>query len=102
DTQASSRARPVESAGDRAAVERRQDWGEAPDVLGFVGRTEELAVLSRWVLDERSRLVAVVGMGGIGKTSLVARLAEGVVPSFERIYWRGLRDAPPISDWLAG
>ncbi len=44
-------------------VERRQDWGEAPDVLGFVGRAEELATLRRWVLEEGSRLVAVLGMG---------------------------------------
>src|SRR5438105_4063525 len=46
--------------------ERRQDWGEAPDVLGFVGRAEELTTLRDWVLQERCRLVAVVGTGGIG------------------------------------
>ena len=83
-------------------LERAQDWGEAPDVLGFVGRAEELALLQRWVLEERSRLVAVLGMGGIGKTSLAAKLAQEVAPSCARVYWRSLRDAPPISDWLVG
>ena len=43
-----------------------------------------------WVLEERCRLVAVLGMGGIGKTSLAARLAQDVAPSFERVYWRSL------------
>ena len=84
------------------AVKRAQDWGEAPDTMGLVGRTDELALLRRWVLDEGCRLVAVLGMGGIGKTSLTAKLAQEVAPGFERIYWRSLRDAPPVSDWLAG
>ena len=47
-------------------------------------------------------MVAVLGMGGIGKTSLAARLAQQVAPSFERVYWRSLRNAPPASEWLAG
>ena len=69
---------------------------------GFVGRAAELATLREWVLTERCRLVAVLGMGGIGKTILVARLAHGVAPTFQRAYWRSLRDAPPISEWVAG
>jgi NACHT domain/WD domain, G-beta repeat len=79
-----------------------QDWGEASDVLGFVGRTDELSQLQRWVVDERCRTVAVVGIGGIGKTALAARLAQDVAPRFERVYWRSLRDAPPPGTWLAG
>jgi hypothetical protein len=56
----------------------------------------------QWVLDERCRLVGMVGMGGIGKTSIAARLAQDVAPAFERVYWRGLRNAPPVGEWLAG
>ena len=83
-------------------AERGQDWGEAPDTMVFVGRAEELALLSRHVLEERCRLVAVLGIGGIGKTSLAARLAQTVAPSFERVYWRSLHNAPPVGEWLAG
>jgi len=83
-------------------VESDQDWGAAPDVLGFVGRAEELAKLREWVLDQSCRVVAVLGMGGIGKTLLAARLAQDTAPKFERLLWRTVRDAPPISDWLSG
>jgi WD40 repeat protein len=82
--------------------ERRQDWGEAPDVIGFVGRAEELATLREWVLEERCRLAGVLGMGGIGKTALGSRLAQDAAPSFLRVYWRSLRDALPAGEWMAG
>jgi hypothetical protein len=42
------------------------DWGEAPDTLGFVGRADELALAHRWVVDERCRLVAILGTGASG------------------------------------
>jgi len=83
-------------------VEHRQDWGEAPDVLRFVGRTEELATLRDWVLQLRCRLLVVRGTGGVGKTTLAARLAQDVAPTFETVYWRSLRDAPSINEWLGG
>jgi hypothetical protein len=51
-------------------VERGQDWGEAPDILGFVGRAAELTTLRGWVLGQRCRLVAVLGLGGVGKRHL--------------------------------
>jgi WD40 repeat protein/transcriptional regulator with XRE-family HTH domain len=81
-------------------TDQRQDWGEAPDTADFVGRTDDLALLRGWVLDEGCRLISLLGMGGVGKTSLAARLAHEVAPNFEHIYWRSLRDAPPVSDWL--
>jgi WD40 repeat protein/transcriptional regulator with XRE-family HTH domain len=86
----------------RPVMERRQDWGDAPDVRGFVGRARELASLRDWVLGDACRVVAVLGMGGIGKTSLTARVAQDLAPSFERVYWRGLRDAPSVRELLAG
>jgi len=43
-----SPAQPPVGAADIGGVERRQDWGRiAPDVIGFVGRAEELATLSQ-------------------------------------------------------
>src|SRR5919204_4627639 len=92
--QASEVTREVTTAGPAVRpvgggpVEGDQDWGESPDVPGFVGRAEELATLGEWVRDERCRLVAVLGMGGIGKTVLAARLAQDMTPTFQRLFWR--------------
>jgi hypothetical protein len=82
--------------------ERRHDWGDAPDVLRFLGRAEELGVLREWVLQDRCRVVAMLGLGGIGKTMLATRLAHDVAPGFQRVYWRSLRNAPSASEWLGG
>jgi hypothetical protein len=80
-------------------LERRQDWGDAPDLTDFVGRAEELATVRDWVVRERCRLVCVLGMGGIGKTNLAAKLARDIAPVFQCVYWRGLRNAHL---WLSG
>jgi transcriptional regulator with XRE-family HTH domain len=79
---------------------RRDSWAEAPDVAGFLGRASERALLRQWVLDQGSRLVAVLGLGGIGKSLLGTRVAHDLAPSFERVFWRSLRDAPTPGDWL--
>lgn len=55
-----------------------------------------------WVQDQTARVVAIQGLGGIGKTLLVTRLADDLAPGFERVYWRSLRDAPAPGEWLTG
>ncbi|MGH7998873.1 MAG: NB-ARC domain-containing protein [Brasilonema sp.] len=77
------------------------DWGEAPDVSVFFGRTEELANLEKWIIHERCRLVALLGMGGVGKTYLSVKLATQIQNDFEFVIWRSLRNAPPIEEVLA-
>ncbi|WP_088431771.1 WD40 repeat domain-containing protein [Halomicronema hongdechloris] len=59
------------------------DWGEAIDVSLFYGRTAELATLERWIQQDRCRLIAILGMGGIGKTALSVKLAQQSVVSRE-------------------
>ncbi|MBW4620613.1 MAG: pentapeptide repeat-containing protein [Cyanosarcina radialis HA8281-LM2] len=93
----------------------RQDWGEAPDVPVFFGRSNELEILQNWIVQERCRLVGIVGMrgmgktmlslklrlGGIGKTDLSLKLAKEIQEQFEFVVWRSLFNAPPLSTLLA-
>jgi hypothetical protein len=80
-------------------------WGEAIDVSVFYGRSEELALLEQWIIPNARgipcRLVAVVGMGGIGKTALAAKLVEQLQSQFDCCIWQSLRNAPPIEAVLA-
>ncbi|MBW4698273.1 MAG: PD40 domain-containing protein [Aphanocapsa lilacina HA4352-LM1] len=79
----------------------RIDCSEAIDVTHFYGRAEELALLHRWIVEERCRVVSLLGMGGIGKTALAARFIERQRPTFECVIWRSLRNAPPIEQILS-
>jgi WD40 repeat protein len=89
-------------------IKTRLDWGEAADVSLFYGRTEELATLQQWIRSDslrdscasRCRLIALLGMGGIGKTSLAVKLAQQIQDEFDGVIWRSLRNAPSLKTLL--
>jgi hypothetical protein len=65
--------------------------GDPPDLNPFYGRTWYLNELRKWIVQERSCLVAIYGQPGIGKTSLIRQFIEHIKiePSigFEEIIW---------------
>ncbi|MGA9378583.1 MAG: NB-ARC domain-containing protein, partial [Phormidium sp.] len=77
---------------------QQKDWGDAPDVPVFFGRETELAILKKWVSDNCSRLVAIIGMGGIGKTDLSLMLGRSLEAEFKYVVWRSLINAPKITE----
>ncbi len=78
-----------------------QDWGEVVDVNFFYGRSPELNTLEQWVDRDRCRLVAILGMGGLGKTTLSAKLAQQLQDKFDFVVWRSLNNAKTPSEMLA-
>jgi len=78
----------------------RLDWGEALDVPSIYGREQELATLARWMVQERCRMVSVLGMGGMGKSALVVRAMQQMAGHFDVVLFRSLRDAPDCSALL--
>lgn len=95
-----------------AAASSRYDWDGAPAATLLLGRESEAEQLRAWILEDRCRLVMVIGLGGIGKTDLVtclARggnraagtsgvLADGIQSHFHSVIWRSLLNAPPPHD----
>ena len=76
------------------------DWEYAPVAKSLLGREDESRTLEAWA-SEQVHVGAVVGLGGTGKTHLVAHQCrlwsqrsseEG---SFQHIVWRTLLNAPP-------
>jgi WD40 repeat protein/DNA-binding winged helix-turn-helix (wHTH) protein len=73
-------------------------YANANDIDLFCGRERELATLANWVVDDRCRLVALLGLGGMGKSALSIKFAQQVASEFEYIIWRSVRNAPPLED----
>jgi hypothetical protein len=92
---------PSSMPGFEVTANPRQDWGEAIAVDLFYGRSEELSTLEQWIVQDRCRLVVLLGMGGIGKTALSVKLGQKIQHQFEYLIWRSLRNAPPVQDLLA-
>ncbi|WP_377475364.1 MAG: NB-ARC domain-containing protein [Microcoleus anatoxicus] len=84
----------------QSPIENRTEWGLAVDTSIFYGRTTELANLEQWILQENSRLVAILGMGGIGKTALASKLRNMIKDQFECLIWIDFSHAPLLADTL--
>jgi WD40 repeat protein/DNA-binding XRE family transcriptional regulator len=95
---------PVEGASEqtlpRLAPGPRVDWGDALAVPTFYGREQEQALLTQWVVQERCRVVSVLGMGGIGKSALTVHMMHLLSEHFEVVLFRSLRDAPSCETLL--
>ena len=76
------------------------DLKEAQQVRDFYGRTAELQQLEQFVMSDRCQIVTILGMGGMGKTSLASQLAHQLKEEFEFTIWRSLRNAPSFESIL--
>ncbi|MFL5696796.1 MAG: NB-ARC domain-containing protein [Ktedonobacteraceae bacterium] len=79
----------------------QKDWGEAPHIDSFYGRQKELTEVEQWIMGDHCRVIAVLGIGGVGKTTFATMLAEQVKNSFDYVFWRSLQNAPSVESIAA-
>ena len=74
------------------------------DLSNFKGRKTELAELEGWVTNEHCRVVSLFGIGGVGKTMLLASLTRNLKGCFDFSLWQSLHNPPAVEellgDWL--
>ena len=70
----------------------QQNWGNITSTEIFYGRESELDILIQWSVKDRAHLIGVMGMAGIGKTTLVAKLVQEIRREFDYMFWHSLKD----------
>jgi ABC-type cobalamin/Fe3+-siderophores transport system ATPase subunit len=63
----------------------------APQIIKFYNRKFELENLSNWILNQNIRLISVLGLSGIGKTTLVKKFVDLNLEKFQIIIWKNLK-----------
>jgi hypothetical protein len=63
----------------------------APQIIKFHNRETELQTLNHWILNQTTNLISILGLSGIGKTTLVKRFIDLHQQKFDAIVWRSLK-----------
>ena len=80
--------------------DQHQDWGEAIETEYFWGRISELNQLKTWILKDNCKLIALLGLGGVGKSTVAIKLAKAITSEFDLVIWRSLTNAPLLNTLL--
>lgn len=80
--------------------------GNAPQIKeeDFVGREAELTQLQEWLAPrpKRQNVVAVSGLGGMGKTQLSMQFVRKFGDSYSAVFWLNAKDEATVKTGLAG
>ncbi|TRT64320.1 MAG: ATP-binding protein [Microcystis sp. M_QC_C_20170808_M2Col] len=71
------------------------DLTKAPELRYNYGRKLEISTLKEW-LDNKTRLITIYGLSGIGKTALTLKLVSEIAPQFDYIIYRSLENIPQL------
>jgi hypothetical protein len=99
-TQISNQLCPInklkESEINTQSTSHYRDLTVAPQIINFYARESEIKTLSNSILNQNTRLISVLGLSGIGKTTLVKRFVDLNLQQFEVIIWRSLKFPKPL------
>jgi hypothetical protein len=63
----------------------------APKITHFYGRETEFQTLSHWLTTQNTRLISILGLPGIGKTTLVKHFIDLNRQNFDVIIWKSIK-----------
>jgi hypothetical protein len=63
----------------------------APQIINCYSRTSELQNLYNWISNQNTSLISVLGLSGIGKTTLIKRFVDLHLEQFEVAIWRSFK-----------
>ncbi|MFN6502378.1 MAG: NB-ARC domain-containing protein [Nostoc sp. DedQUE01] len=76
-----------------------------PDVSKFYGRTQELVYLKELIATQQFNCISLVGVAGIGKSSLAAKLMSDISKDknfgFDFFIWKSVAYLPTIEDLIS-
>ncbi|MCT7948680.1 NB-ARC domain-containing protein [Ancylothrix sp. C2] len=72
------------------------DLTGTPTPTKFYNRTQELTTLKQWIIEERTPLITLLGLSGIGKTALTLQLIQQIQNQFDYIIWKSLENPPTL------
>jgi DNA replication protein DnaC len=76
------------------------DLNDAPKITKFYDRTQELSTLEKWIIEDRVQLITLLGLSGIGKTTLSLHLIDEIKNNFDYIIYRSLGFTPTLDETL--
>jgi len=73
---------------------------QSPKITHFYGRTNELSTLSKWIENPNTRLISILGISGIGKSTLVKHFLDTHTIPFDAIIWKNLKLSSSLNSIL--
>ncbi|GAX40289.1 hypothetical protein NIES4075_12530 [Tolypothrix sp. NIES-4075] len=64
---------------------------QSPKITQLYGRKNELSTLSQWIKNPHTRLISVLGISGIGKSTLVRYYIDTDIIPFDAIIWKNIK-----------
>ncbi|MCH2049986.1 MAG: NB-ARC domain-containing protein [Trichodesmium sp. ALOHA_ZT_67] len=80
----------IDQKQDNTNPENYYDLSEAPDLYPLCDRHSEVTTLKQLILQNHSRIITILGLTGIGKSTLTVELIAQIKNKFDYIIWRNI------------